>query len=152
MTRAFLALGSNLGDRRQYLRDAIAGIPDLVAQSDVYETGPVGGPEQGAYLNMVVELDTDLDGRGLLEVCRRLEQAAERVRVTRWGPRTLDVDVLWIDGMTVDDPDLVVPHPRMGERSFVLEPLAELAPDVVAAVDVRDPDRHERIERLGPLS
>jgi 2-amino-4-hydroxy-6-hydroxymethyldihydropteridine diphosphokinase len=131
MPRAFLALGSNLGDRRRHLRDAIAAIPDLVAASSVYETDPVGGPEnQGPYLNMVVELDTRASARELLELCRRLETAAERVRLERWGPRTLDVDVLWIDGVVVDEPDLEVPHPRMLERRFVQVPLLELAPDL----------------------
>jgi len=132
MARAFLGLGSNLGDRVAHLRTAVAALPDLVATSPVYETDPVGGPEdQSAFLNLVAELDTDLDARALLEVCRALEQAAARVRDVRWGPRTLDVDVLLIEGATVDEPDLQVPHPRMGERRFVLAPLADLAPDLV---------------------
>lgn len=131
MTRAFLALGSNLGDRHQYLRDAVAAMPGLVAESDVYETDPVGGVEQEPFLNMVVELDTDLSPRELLELCRRLEVAADRVRRVRWGPRTLDVDVLWVDGHAVDEADLVVPHPRMHERAFVMVPLGDLAPDLV---------------------
>lgn len=150
MTRAFLGLGSNLGDRRAHLRGAIAALPDVAAVSDVYETEPVGGPDQGRYLNLVVELDTDLDARALLERCRAAEAAAERTRGERWGPRTLDVDVLWVDGETVADPDLVVPHPRMWERRFVVAPLAELAPDLL-------PDDWEvaaagDVERLGPLS
>jgi len=131
VTRAFLGLGSNLGDRRALLRDAVAAIADVVATSPVYETEPVGGPEQGAFLNLVVELDTALDARGLLELCRRLEAASGRVREVRWGPRSLDVDVLWVDGETIDAPDLQVPHPRMWERRFVLAPLADLAPDLV---------------------
>lgn len=131
MTRAFLGLGSNLGDRSALLREAVHAIDGVIGVSPVYETAPVGGPEQGAYLNLVVELDTDLDARGLLGLCRRLEAAAERVRAVRWGPRTLDVDVLWVDGEVVDDPDLQVPHPRMWERRFVLAPLADLAPDLV---------------------
>jgi 2-amino-4-hydroxy-6-hydroxymethyldihydropteridine diphosphokinase len=140
MTRAFLGLGSNLGDRTGYLREAVAALPDVVAVSAVYETAPVGGPgEQGPYLNCVVELDTGLSPRELLGWCRRLEEAAGRVREERWGPRTLDVDVLWVEGAVVDEPDLVVPHPRMWERSFVLVPLADLAPDLVPAPPV-DPD------------
>ncbi len=134
MTRAFLALGSNLGDRARYLRGAVAATPDLVAVSPVYETEPVGGPgDQGPYLNLVVELDTERSPRELLDLCRRLETAARRERKERWGPRTLDVDVLWIDGATVDEPDLTVPHPRMWERAFVLAPLHDLAPDLVGA-------------------
>lgn len=150
MTRAFLGLGSNLGDRRRFLRDAVAALPDVVAVSDVYETDPVGGPEQGRYLNLVVELDTELDARGLLRVCQAAEATAERVRTERWGPRTLDVDVLWVDGETVDEADLEVPHPRMWERRFVLAPLSELAPDVVPAgwEDTVPGD----VDRLGPLS
>jgi 2-amino-4-hydroxy-6-hydroxymethyldihydropteridine diphosphokinase len=132
VTRAFLALGSNLGDRWAYLRQAVAAMPDLVAVSPVYETAPVGGPEgQGAFLNCVVELDTDRTPHELLDLCRQLEAAAGRVRTERWGPRTLDADVLLVGDETVDEPDLTVPHPRMWERSFVLVPLHELAPDLV---------------------
>ena len=134
MTRAFLGLGSNLGDRVGHLRAAVASLPDVVRLSDVYETDPVGGPgEQGPYLNLVAELDTALDAWGLLEVCQRLENDAGRVREVRWGPRTLDVDVLWVDGEIVDDPVLEVPHPRLWERRFVLAPLRDLAPDLVPA-------------------
>jgi 2-amino-4-hydroxy-6-hydroxymethyldihydropteridine diphosphokinase len=137
VTRAFLGLGSNLGDRVAHLREAVAATPDVVAVSPVYETDPVGGPdEQGAYLNLVLELATSLDARGLLEVCRRLETAAGRVREVRWGPRTLDVDVLWVDGETVAVPELEVPHPRMWERRFVLAPLADLASDLVSPAAV----------------
>jgi 2-amino-4-hydroxy-6-hydroxymethyldihydropteridine diphosphokinase len=131
VTRAFLGLGSNLGDRAAHLRAAVAALDGVVAVSPVYETAPVGGPEQGAYLNLVVELDARVDARGLLEACRALEAAAGRVREERWGPRTLDVDVLWVDGEIVDEPDLQVPHPRMWERRFVLAPLADVAPELV---------------------
>jgi len=130
--RAFLGLGSNLGDRWRYLREAVAGLPDVAAVSPVYETAPVAGPEgQGPYLNLVAELDTDLTPRRLLEVARRLEEGAGRVRAERWGPRTLDVDVLLVGDLTVDEPDLVVPHPRMWQRRFVVAPLADLAPELV---------------------
>lgn len=133
MTRAFLGLGSNLGARAQHLRAAVSSLDDVAAVSPVYETDPVGGPDgQGPYLNLVVELDTPLDARGLLGACQRLERQAGRVREERWGPRTLDVDVLWVDGQAVHEPDLVVPHPRMWERRFVLAPLADLAPDLVS--------------------
>ena len=131
MTRAFLGLGSNLGDRWEHLREAVASMDDVVRVSEVFETDPIGGPEQGAFLNVVVELETDRNPRELLAMCHRLEAAAGRVRAERWGPRTLDVDVLWIDGTTVDEPDLTVPHPRMFERRFVLEPLSELAPELL---------------------
>jgi 2-amino-4-hydroxy-6-hydroxymethyldihydropteridine diphosphokinase len=138
LTRAFLGLGSNLGDREQLLADAVDRLVAVGqrAVSPTYETDPVGGPDQGAYLNVVVELDTDLSARQLLHVCRRLEAAAERVRDERWGPRTLDVDVLWVDGATVAEPDLEVPHPRMWQRRFVLAPLRDLAPDLVSAAQL----------------
>lgn len=133
--RAYLGLGSNLGDREFYLRQAVAGLPDLVAASPVYESAPSGGPEEDAhrnYLNAVVALETYLSARELLELADRLEQQAERVRTVRWGPRTLDVDVLLVGDLVVDEPDLIVPHPRMHERAFVLAPLADLDPALVA--------------------
>lgn len=139
--RALLGLGSNLGERLQYLRAAIESIPDLVAVSSLYETDPIGGPEQEPFLNCVAQLETDLSARQLLELCRSLEAAAERVRIERWGPRTLDVDVLFIDGETVDEPDLIVPHPRWRDRAFVMIPLGELAPDLVG--DWVDPGEGE---------
>ena len=129
--RAFLGLGSNLGDRQGHLDDAVGRIPDVTRVSSYWETAPVGGPEQGAFLNCVVQLATDRTARQLLAVCREREEYAERIRVERWGPRSLDVDVLWIDGEIVDQHDLVVPHPRMFDRAFVLVPLSELAPDLI---------------------
>ena len=147
MTRAFLGLGSNLGDRHLLLAEAVDRLVAVGrrAVSPLYETEPVGGPEQGPYLNVVVELDTDLSARQLLGVCRRLEAAAERVREERWGPRTLDVDVLWVDGEEVDQPDLQVPHPRMWERRFVLAPLRDLAPDLVSEVQVGSAEGEVRV-------
>ena len=130
--RAFLGLGSNLGDRREHLRAGVDALPDVVAVSPVYETDPVGGPpDQPSYLNVVVELSTFLGPRELLDVARRLEGEAGRVRAERFGPRTLDVDVLLVGDMEVDEPDLVLPHPRMWERRFVVVPLSDLAPELV---------------------
>ena len=144
MTRAIVALGSNLGDRARYLQDAVDGLPGLVQLSRVYETEPVGGPDQqGPYLNLVARLESDLDAHELLALGQTLEEKANRVRVTRWGPRTLDVDLLWLDGVAVDEPDLTVPHPRMFERAFVLAPLEEVAPDLAPA------DWRERIGDRG---
>ena len=142
--RAFVGLGSNLGDRWSHLRKAVDQLragnrAPVTAVSRVYETEPVGGPEdQGPYLNVVVELavSPSADPYRLLEECRRLEAAAGRVRSVRWGPRTLDADVLWIDGVALNDVDLTVPHPRWRERRFVLAPLAELAPDLVDEDDL----------------
>ncbi|MGK2930697.1 MAG: 2-amino-4-hydroxy-6-hydroxymethyldihydropteridine diphosphokinase [Acidimicrobiales bacterium] len=150
MTRAFLGLGSNLGDRPAQLRSAVGSLPDVVAVSDLYETDPVGGPDQGRFLNLVVQIETELEPRTLLGLCQRLESAADRVRDVRWGPRTLDVDILWIDGVTVDEPDLRIPHPRMFERRFVLAPLAELAPDLVP--EGWETDVEGRVDRRGPLT
>jgi len=108
--RAFLGLGSNVGDSEGHLRRAVSGLPDLVAVSPVYRTEPIGGPPgQEDYLNLVAELDTELTPWELLEVAHRLEQEAGRVRTVRNGPRTLDVDVLLVGEMVIDEPDLVVP-------------------------------------------
>lgn len=148
--RAFLALGSNLGDRRAYLKAALQRLPDVVAVSHLYETDPVGGPPgQGAFLNCVVELRTTRTPRELLGIAQAAEAAAERVRRERWGPRTLDVDVLLVGDESVDEPDLVVPHPRMWERGFVLVPLADLAPELVLGHLTSDIGRGVR--RVGPL-
>ena len=136
--RSFLGLGANLGDRGAALAEAVAALPEVVAVSPVYETDPVGGPPgQSPYLNLVVALETDRSPRQLLELGQALETVAGRVRTERNGPRTLDVDVLLVGDLTVREPDLVVPHPRMWQRRFVLAPLADLA-----AGDVK---------RLGPL-
>ena len=129
--RAYFGIGSNLGERLSFLQLAVDHLAatdgiTMVAVSPVYETAPVGGPEQPDYLNAVVAVDTTLTAHELLGVAQGIEAAAERVRTVRWGPRTLDVDVLLVGDERVDDPDLVVPHPRMSERAFVVVPLADL--------------------------
>lgn len=150
MTRALLSLGSNMGDSWGILREAVGSLAGVVAVSPVYRTDPVGGPGgQAPYLNLVVELDTELGPRALLGVCHRLESAADRVRTVRWGPRTLDVDIVWMDGVCVDEPDLQVPHPRMRQRRFVMAPLADIAPEV--AGEDWDERAEGRVERVGPL-
>ncbi|HTH07644.1 MAG TPA: 2-amino-4-hydroxy-6-hydroxymethyldihydropteridine diphosphokinase [Ilumatobacteraceae bacterium] len=129
--RAIVALGSNLGDREGYLRSAVAELGNVVATSQVFETEPIGGPGgQGAYLNMVVEVETTLDPFAFLRRCQRIEANALRQRIVHWGPRTLDVDLLFYDDMTIDSADLKVPHPRIFERRFVLAPLGEVAPEL----------------------
>ncbi len=151
MTRAFLALGSNLGGRGAYLRAAVDAMPDLAAVSPVYETQPVGGPDrQGPYLNLVVQLETARSPRELLDLARSLEGTAGRERTAHWGPRTLDVDVVWIDGTVVDEPDLEVPHPRFRQRPFVLAPLSHLAPDLVPPGWEASFD-HLGVQLVGPL-
>lgn len=134
MTTAYLGLGSNLGDRHETLQRAIDLLAErgvtTVASSSVWETDPVGGPEgQPAFLNAVIRVETEDDPRALLEAARAAEDACGRVRAVHWGPRTLDVDVLLVDGYASDDPDLTVPHPRIAERAFVILPLLELDPD-----------------------
>jgi 2-amino-4-hydroxy-6-hydroxymethyldihydropteridine diphosphokinase len=132
--RAFVGLGSNLGDRLAFLKTAVAGLPGVVKVSPVYETDPVGGPEgQGPYLNVVVELLTDLTPWQLLEVAVRLEREAGRVRTVRFGPRTLDVDILLYGDTNLSTPELEIPHPRMWERRFVVVPLADIAPEVLVS-------------------
>ena len=126
--RAIVALGSNLGDRVAYLRFGLERLSNVVAQSQVFETDPVGGPDnQGPYLNMVAVIDTDLDPYAMLRRLLQIEAEAHRVRIERWGPRTLDLDLLFYDDVTINSEELIVPHPRFAERRFVLEPLSEVA-------------------------
>lgn len=125
-----VALGSNLGDREGYLRFAVGELGNVVAMSQVFETEPVGGPDgQGAYLNMVVKVQTSLDPYAFIRRCQRIEANALRQRVVHWGPRTLDVDMLFYDDVNIASGMLTVPHPRINERRFVLTPLAEVAPE-----------------------
>jgi 2-amino-4-hydroxy-6-hydroxymethyldihydropteridine diphosphokinase len=136
MRSVVLALGSNLGDSAETLQGAVddlgaaAGL-ELLGVSSVYETDPVGGPEQPRYLNAVVLGRTSLEPSALLEVTQGIERAWHRVRDVRWGPRTLDIDIVAMGDLGVDAPDLQVPHPRAHERDFVLVPWAEVEPDAV---------------------
>ncbi len=130
---AFLGLGSNLGDRLDYLQQAVDAIDEdartrVEAVSSVYETEPVGGPEQEPYLNIAVRVATRRRPRSLLALCNRVERDLGRVRTVRWGPRTIDVDILLYGEQTVQHRDLVIPHPRLLERAFALVPLIEVAP------------------------
>ena len=132
MTRFAIALGSNLGDRIDHLRRAVAEmgrLGDVSAVAGVYETGPVGGPDQGPFLNSVALLDTSLEPHALLAALAEIEAAHGRERVEHWGPRTLDLDIVASDGPEVRTTELEVPHPRARERRFVLEPLNEIWPD-----------------------
>lgn len=152
MARVFLGLGSNMGDRAKRLREAVESLRGvgLVAVSPLYETEPVGGPsDQKAFYNLVVELETDIDARELLGVCHRLESAAGRVRTEHWGPRTLDVDILWMEGTEIHEADLVVPHASMWSRRFVLAPLADLAPELVTPEMLEASVGH--VDEVGPL-
>ncbi len=136
-TLAFVGIGSNLGDRRAYLEEAcrlMAGAErtSVLAMSPIYETDPVGFTEQGVFLNQVAALRTTLPARELLFALRVIEQRLGRERIVRWGPRTIDLDLLLYGEERIEDGVLTVPHPRMWERGFVMVPLADLAPDVVA--------------------
>ncbi len=135
--RAFIGLGANLGHREATIARAVELVSqaegvDIVAVSSLRETEPWGPVEQPPYLNGAVEVETDLRPRALLEVLLGVEHALGRDRSgERWGPRTIDLDLLLYEDVDVDEPGLTVPHPRLHERLFALEPLAELAPDAV---------------------
>jgi len=137
--RVYLGLGSNLGDRRGHLEEAVRRLDAtegirVVRTSAFHETAPVGGPEQPDYLNAACEIETDLSPHALLRAALRIEDAMGRVRDVRWGPRVIDVDLLIAGDAVIDDAELTLPHPRMTAREFVLAPLAEIAPDLTHPV------------------
>ena len=140
---AYIALGSNMGDRRGTLEGAIAALvatPGVAVKkvSSFHETEPVGGPPgQGLFLNAAAVLETTLDPLGLLNVLHEIEERFGRTRTVHWGERTLDLDLLLFDDKIIDTPELTIPHPRMAARRFVLEPLAEIAPGAVDPVTSR---------------
>lgn len=138
-----VSLGSNLGDRLAHLQSGLDALPSVARVSSVYETAPIGGPTQDTYLNVVALLADDVTPRAAFEAGQQAEALAGRVRVERWGPRTLDVDVV-AASVPVDEPDLQVPHPRAAERAFVLVPWLEADPSAaLSGVAVR-----ELVERL----
>ena len=134
----YLGLGSNLGERQKTLDRAVhllettEGIA-VLALSSTRETEPVGMTEQPMFLNAVVKIACELTPEDLLTRCQQIEDQLGRVRTVRWGPRTIDIDILLIEGVTVETERLTVPHPRMYEREFVLVPLAEIAPELTLA-------------------
>lgn len=132
MRRCYLSLGSNMGDRGAHLRAGIAAMSEGATRvSFVYETSPWGGVAQDDYWNIVMEIETSRSAPSLLARAQDAERAALRVRDQRWGPRTLDIDLLLLGDETYDSPDLIVPHPRMWQRRFVVAPLRDLRPDLV---------------------
>ena len=148
VTRAVVALGANLGDTAaalQHAVDALAASGRVAAVSAVFRTAPVGGPEQPDYLNAVVLLDTELTAAELLDAAHRIEAAAGRVRLERWGARTLDVDIVAFGDERSDDPQLTLPHPRAHERAFVLAPWLDSDPAAVL------PGRGQVAELLGTV-
>jgi 2-amino-4-hydroxy-6-hydroxymethyldihydropteridine diphosphokinase len=159
VTVSAVGLGANLGDRRAALSRAIAGLERLgerIAVSSLYETAPVGGPAQDDFANAVALLDSRRSARGVLGGLLRIEREAGRVRGERWGPRVLDLDLLLHGGHTIDVPGLTVPHPRIAERRFVLEPLLEVWPDAVLpdgteVAELLEPTRDQEVRKIaGP--
>jgi 2-amino-4-hydroxy-6-hydroxymethyldihydropteridine diphosphokinase len=137
--KAFIGLGSNLGDRESMIRmalDDLARLPEttLVRASSLYDTEPVGDVDQPNFLNAVAQIDTELTARQLLWNLQLIERRLGRVRTQKWGPRTIDLDLLLYGALVVDEPDLKVPHPELIRRSFVLVPLVELDPLLVHPV------------------
>ncbi|MCP3032143.1 2-amino-4-hydroxy-6-hydroxymethyldihydropteridine diphosphokinase [Halobacillus sp. A1] len=135
MTKVYIALGSNLDERHQYLADAIEELKQhkeiiITLQSEIYETAPVGYTDQNDFLNMVVEAETELSPLDLLDYCQGIERELGRKRVVKWGPRTIDLDILLYNQENIKDERLSIPHPHMHERAFVMVPLAELNPAV----------------------
>lgn len=135
MTRAYLGLGSNEGDRMENLRQGVMSLKRaedvvVVGVSSVYESEPVGMIDQMDFLNAVVAVETTLGARELLDLAFEIERERGRRRLVRWGPRTLDVDLLVVGDVVSDDPALTLPHPRLEERRFVLEPLVQIEPEL----------------------
>ena len=162
MSRAYLALGGNVGDSRAILERALALLCDgsdvrLVARSADYRTPPWGVTEQPPFVNLCIAVDTALTPQQLLARAQDVERALgrDRAREQRWGPRTADIDLIAYDCVTLVDGDLVLPHPRLFERAFVLVPLAEIAPDLIIAgtrvADAAVRFAHEPIEKLPAL-
>ncbi len=136
----YLGLGSNLGDRKKNLIAALDRLPPDVrvqAVSSLYETDPVGPQDQQDFYNSVCRANTSLEPRELLAVVKRVERDVGRVQARRWGPRVIDIDILLYSDVTVDEPELHIPHREMANRAFVLVPLAELAADVTHPADGR---------------
>ncbi len=155
MTRYYVALGSNMGDRLAYLRAGVRGMSalglEVAALSSVYETAPWGNTDQAAFLNAVAAVDSTLSPRGVLLRLQAVETHAGRRRDIHWGPRTLDLDLLYADGVGWHDAVLTLPHPYFWERGFVLVPLAEVAPDLTyqgESVQARAADRTDGVRRV----
>ncbi|XYD08219.1 2-amino-4-hydroxy-6-hydroxymethyldihydropteridine diphosphokinase [Methylobacterium sp. NMS12] len=151
--RAFLGIGSNVGDMAAMLDRAVNGLAatpgiTVVARSADYRTPPWGKTDQPWFLNGAAAVETDLDPHGLLDACLRVEHDLGRIREERWGPRVIDIDVLAYEGASVDDARLVLPHRYVRERSFVLVPLAEIAPDLVIGGE-RVVDALAKLDRTG---
>lgn len=135
MNQSYLSLGSNMGDRFEMLRQAVSQLAShpaisITRISSLYETDPVGYIDQEPFLNMVVQLETELEALALLDICQEIEQNLNRKRLIRWGPRTIDLDILLYNQDSFKTERLTVPHPRMHERAFVMVPLLEVNPEL----------------------
>lgn len=153
MAISFLSLGSNLGDRLDHLSKAITALANqpkikVLKVSSVYQTKPVGGPEQEDYLNAVVKIQTELSALELLDVTQSIENNEGRIREVRWGPRTLDVDVLTYDDLNSADEKLTLPHPRISERAFVLVPFFEIDPQATISGLGKIADLYKQIAKF----
>jgi 2-amino-4-hydroxy-6-hydroxymethyldihydropteridine diphosphokinase len=138
MPRAYLSIGSNLGDRINYLKKALEKLKQnniqIIKSSNIIETEPYGYKEQGKFLNMAVEIDSDLEPFELMKLISKIESELGRIRTKRWGPRVIDIDIIFYDSLIINEPDLKIPHPDMQNRFFALKPLQEIAPDFVHPV------------------
>ena len=161
MSRAYIALGGNVGDSRAILDRAVALLCNgsdvrLLARSSDYRTAPWGVTDQAPFINLCIAVETSLAPHQLLERAHEVERALgrDRTREQRWGPRSADIDIIAYDHLSLNDEDLILPHPRLFERAFVLVPLAEIAPDIIISgtrvADAAARFAHEKIEKLPP--
>jgi 2-amino-4-hydroxy-6-hydroxymethyldihydropteridine diphosphokinase len=152
MTRAYIGVGSNVGDRAEFCRRAVEALGtspgiSVTATSSLYETSPVGGPPQRSFVNLVVEIETERSARQLLELCKGIERRLGREPGDiRWGPRVADLDILTYGEDKVNEPDLEIPHPRLTERRFVLAPLLEINPEAADPWGARYADHLDEAE------
>lgn len=134
--KAYLSIGTNEGNRNENLEKALSYLQsvteiDVISVSSIYETEPWGGVEQNLFLNLVTKIDTVLDSESLLDACQEIENKIGRQRLVHWGPRTIDIDILLYDDLTIQTEKLTIPHPYMEKREFVLAPLREIAPELI---------------------
>ncbi len=136
MAKVYLGLGSNMGDKKEYIDNALGALDqhediEVTKVSSYYETEPVGFTEQDLFLNLVAEIDTLLSPYELFQFCQEIEKELKRKKAVKWGPRTIDIDILLYENYSSHDEKLTIPHPRMGERAFVIVPLYEIAKDII---------------------
>lgn len=153
MPVAAIGVGSNVGDAVRHVRDALerlAAIGTVAARSALYHSAPWGVTDQAPFVNAAALVETSLDPRALLDALKTLEAEAGRIETFRWGPRVLDLDILAYDDRRIDEPDLIIPHPRLRERAFVLVPLAEIDERYVPLRDALSPGERADVVELSP--